>query len=153
IDDTDTERNRPEALEPILDGFRWLGILWDEGPEVGGPYGPYYQSQRMERYKEAAHKLVASGNAYPCRATREELDAERKAAEVAKRPYVHRGKLRDVGVAEAQRLVAEKPTAIRLKVPLGQTIKIKDLIRGEVEWQSDLIGDPVILRPDGRALY
>jgi nondiscriminating glutamyl-tRNA synthetase len=153
IDDTDTERNRPEALEPILDGFRWLGILWDEGPEVGGPYGPYYQSQRMERYKEAAYKLVASGNAYPCRATREELDAERKAAEVAKRPYVHRGKLRDVGVAEAQRLVAEKPTAIRLKVPLGQTIKIKDLIRGDVEWQSDLIGDPVILRPDGRALY
>src|SRR5215831_17007688 len=76
IDDTDTERNRPEALEPILDGFRWLGILWDEGPEVGGPFRPYYQSQRMERYKEAAHKLVASGNAYPCRATREELDAE-----------------------------------------------------------------------------
>jgi glutamyl-tRNA synthetase len=153
IDDTDVERNRPEALQPILDGFRWLGILWDEGPEVGGPYGPYFQSQRMERYKVAAYKLVDLGHAYPCRATKEELDAERKAAEVAKKPYIHRGKLRDLPVAEAQRLLAEKPTAIRLKVPLGQTTKITDLIRGEVEWQTNLIGDPVILRPDGRALY
>jgi glutamyl-tRNA synthetase len=153
IDDTDVERNRPEALQPILDGFRWLGILWDEGPEVGGPCAPYFQSQRMERYKEAAYKLVELGHAYPCRATKEDLDAERKAAEVAKRPYIHRGKLREISVAEAQRLLAEKPTAIRLKVPLGQTTKIKDLIRGEVEWQTDLIGDPVILRPDGRALY
>src|SRR2546430_5048716 len=83
IDDTDTERNRPEALQPILDGFRWLGIQWDEGPEVGGPCGPYFQSQRMDRYKEVAYKLVAAGHAYPCRATKEELDVERKAAEMA----------------------------------------------------------------------
>ncbi len=153
IDDTDAERNRPEALRPILDGFRWLGIQWDEGPEVGGPVGPYFQSQRMERYREAAHKLLETGHAYPCRATKEELDAERKAAEAAKKPYIHRGRLRDLSLEEAKRLMAETPTAIRLRVPLGRIIRIKDLIRGVVEWQTDLIGDPVILRADGRALY
>jgi len=153
IDDTDAERNRPEALQPIIDGFRWLGLTWDEGPEVGGPYGPYFQSQRLDRYKEAALDLVARGQAYPCLATREELDADRKAAEAAKKPYIHRGKYRDASVDEAQTILAEKQAAIRLKVPLGQTLKIKDLIRGQVEWQTDLIGDPVILRPDGRALY
>ncbi len=153
IDDTDAERNRPEALQPILDGFRWLGIEWDEGPEVGGAHGPYFQSQRMDRYTEAAYQLVQTGHAYPCRATKEELDAERKAAELAKKPYIHRGKLRDLPPAESLKLLRERPTAIRLKVPLGQVIAFDDLIRGHVEWQSDLIGDPVILRPDGRALY
>jgi glutamyl-tRNA synthetase len=153
IDDTDTDRNRPEALQPIIDGFRWLGLTWDEGPEVGGAYGPYFQSQRLDRYKEAALELVAKGQAYPCLAKKEELDVERKAAEAAKKPYIHRGKLRDASVDENQNILAEQQAAIRLKVPLGQTLKIKDLIRGEVEWQTDLIGDPVILRPDGRALY
>src|SRR5947209_6695427 len=99
IDDTDAERNRPEALQPILDGFRWLGIDWDEGPEVGGPYGPYYQSQRLDRYKAAAYKLVESGHAYPCTATKEELEADRKAAEAAKRSYIHRGIIRDIAPA------------------------------------------------------
>src|SRR2546426_6924511 len=81
IDDTDTERNRPEALQPILDGFRWLGINWDEGPEVGGPRGPYYQSQRAGIYSEALNRLLDSGHAYPCYCAKEELDARRKQAE------------------------------------------------------------------------
>jgi glutamyl-tRNA synthetase len=153
IDDTDAERNRPEALQPILDGFRWLGINWDEGPEVGGPYGPYFQSQRNHLYVEAAQRLLESGHAYPCYRTAEELAAERKAAEAAKKPYVHRGQHRDTPPTECLRLVKEKPAALRLKAPLGRTLAIDDLIRGHVEWQSDLIGDPVILRPDGRALY
>src|SRR5579859_6362504 len=88
-DDTDTERNRPEALQPILDGFRWLGINWDEGPDVGGPHGPYFQSQRSNLYTAAAMSLVEQGSAYPCFMTREELDAARKEAERAKKPYVH----------------------------------------------------------------
>jgi glutamyl-tRNA synthetase len=153
IDDTDAERNKPEALQPILDGFRWLGIDWDEGPEAGGAYGPYFQSQRNHFYVEAALKLLDSGDAYPCYRTKEELDVERKEAEKAKKAYVHRGQHRDTPPAENRRLYQEKPTTLRLKVPLGQTIAIDDLIRGHVEWQSDLIGDPVILRPDGRALY
>src|SRR5712691_6172013 len=95
IDDTDAERNRPEALQPILDGFRWLGIQWDEGPEVGGSYGPYHQSQRKDLYRAAAMRLLAAGHAYPCYRTRDELDADRKEAEQNKRPFVHRGRHRD----------------------------------------------------------
>ena len=153
IDDTDQERNRPEALQPILEGFRWLGIHWDEGPEVGGPHGPYFQSERNQLYVEAAERLIDSGHAYPCYRTPVELDAERKEAQLAKRPYVHRGEHRDTPAAECRRLLSERRGAIRLKIPLGRTLAIDDLIRGHVEWQSDLIGDPVILRPDGRALY
>src|SRR5213593_3850335 len=117
IDDTDVERNRPEALQPILDGFRWLGITWDEGPEVGGPYGPYFQSQRLDAYRAAANKLVETGQAYPCYRTPEELKAEREAAEKAKKPYVHRGEHRNASPAECKRLLAERPAALRIKVP------------------------------------
>src|SRR5207248_9840825 len=92
IDDTDQERNRPEALQPILEGFRWLGIHWDEGPEAGGPHGPYFQSERNQLYVEAAERLVDSGHAYPCYRTPAELDAERKEAQLDKRPYVHWGR-------------------------------------------------------------
>ena len=153
IDDTDAERNRPEALQPILDGFRWLGILWDEGPEVGGEHGPYFQSQRNDAYLDAARQLIDGGHAYPCYTPKEELDAARKEAEKAKRNYVHRGVNRQTSAAENRRLYDAKPTTLRLKVPEGRTIAIDDQIRGRVEWQSDLMGDPVILRPDGRALY
>src|SRR6516165_7843011 len=143
IDDTDAERNRPEALQPILDGFRWLGITWDEGPEVGGPCGPYFQSQRNQLYIDAALKLLQSGHAYPDYLAKEQLDAERKEAEKAKKAYVHRGPHRNTSAAECVKLYRDKPTTIRLKVPTGQTIAIDDLIRGRVEWQSDLTGDPV----------
>lgn len=153
IDDTDAERNRPEALQPILDGFRWLGIDWDEGPEVGGPYGPYFQSQRNQLYVDAAYRLLETGHAYPCYCTKEELEAERKEAERARKPYVHRGQHRETPASECRKLFQEKPAALRLKVPLARIVAIDDLIRGRVEWQSDLLGDPVILRPDGRALY
>lgn len=153
IDDTDTERNVADALQPILDGFRWLGITWDEGPEVGGPFGPYFQSQKLQRYKEVAHALVAAGHAYPDRSTKEQLDAARKAAEAAKKPYIHRGPERTLPPAEAARLAAENPVPIRLKVPDGQKLVLNDLIRGQIEWQTDVISDPVILRADGRALY
>src|SRR6478672_4705972 len=101
IDDTDAERNRPEALQPILDGFRWLGINWDEGPEVGGPYGPYFQAERSQLYRDAALKLLESGHAYPCYMSKEEIDALRKTAETAKQSYVHRGKDRTLDPADA----------------------------------------------------
>src|SRR5512142_2592256 len=103
IDDTDTERNRPEALQPILDGFRWLGITWDEGPEVGGPCGPYFQSQRTDLYRAAALKLLDAGHAYPDYSTPEERAAAKKQAEQAKQNYIFRGDLRDLPPAEARR--------------------------------------------------
>ena len=89
IDDTDAERNVESALAPILHGFRWLGIDWDEGPEVGGPYAPYYQSQRLPRYQDAAAKLLAGGFAYRDYATTEEIQAEREAAQAEKRPFLY----------------------------------------------------------------
>lgn len=153
IDDTDTERNRAEALQPILDGFRWLGITWDEGPEVGGSYGPYFQSQRGESYKAAALQLLDAGHAYPDYMTKEELDAERKAAEAAKRPYVHRGPLRDAPAADNLRRYREQPTTLRFKIPASHTVVVDDLIVGRCAQASDLLGDPVILRANGTALY
>ncbi len=153
IDDTDAERNRAEALQPILDGFKWLGIDWDEGPEVGGSHGPYFQSQRKHLYTEAAHKLLDSGHAYPCYCPKEELDARRKEAEATRQNYVHRCAHRHTPAVDAWRLFTEKPAAVRLKVPDGRTVGMDDEIRGHVEWQTDLIGDPVIVRADGGALY
>lgn len=153
IDDTDTERNRPEALQPILDGFRWLGIDWDEGPEIGGPYGPYFQSQRGQLYRDAARKLLDSGHAYPSYETKEELDALREEARAAKNDFVFRGKHRQTPPAECRKLYEANPTVLRLKVPAGSTIAITDLIRGRVEWQGDLMSDPVIVRADGSPLY
>src|SRR5262249_41183485 len=128
IDDTDMARNRPEALQPILDGFRWLGIDWDEGPETGGPYGPYFQSQRQATYVDAAMRLLETGHAYPCYRTKEELDAERKDAEKAKKAYVHRGQHRDTPPEECIKLYKEKATLLRLKVPENYTVVIDDLI-------------------------
>jgi glutamyl-tRNA synthetase len=153
IDDTDAERNRPEALQPILDGFQWLGINWDEGPGVGGSFGPYFQAQRSNLYRDAALKLLESGHAYPCYMTKEEIDAIRKEAEANKQSYVHRGRDRDVPGPEALRRFHEKPATIRLKVPENRTVVIDDQIAGKVEVQTNTIGDPVIARSDGSALY
>lgn len=163
IDDTDADRNQAQALLPILDGFRWLGLSWDEGPTPDGagsvgPHAPYFQSQRNHLYVEAAMKLLHSGHAYPDMMSKEQIDADRKAAEAAKKAYVHRGPNRDLPAAENVKQYQATPKALRLKVPLGQTVIIDDLIRGKVEFQTDLISDPVILRapdPDGacRALY
>ncbi|MEK9144804.1 MAG: glutamate--tRNA ligase family protein, partial [Elusimicrobiota bacterium] len=89
IDDTDVQRNVEGALQPILDGFRWLGIEWDEGPEIGGPCGPYFQSQKLERYARAVAALLEKGAAYRDYATTEELQAERKEAESQKRQFVY----------------------------------------------------------------
>src|SRR5262245_20993336 len=150
IDDTDQERNRPEALQPILDGFKWLGIDWDEGAEVGGPYGPYRQSQRNDLYVEAAMKLLAAGHAYPDYSSPAELEAARKAV---KGNYIHRGANRDNAPEKNQALYAEKPAVLRLKVPAGRTLVVNDLICGQVEQKTDLLSDPVILRADKSALY
>src|SRR5262249_8327538 len=133
-----------------LDGFRWLGINWDEGPEVGGPHGPYFQSQRLGIYTEAALKLLQIGHAYPDYLSKEELDAERKQAEKEKRSYVHRGQRRDADPADNVKAYEAKPAPLRFKVAAGRAVKIHDSIRGDVEWQSDTIGDPVILRAPGR---
>ncbi|WP_088257244.1 glutamate--tRNA ligase [Fimbriiglobus ruber] len=164
IDDTDQERNRAEAVRPIIDGFDWLGMNWDEGPtkdasgDSFGPHKPYYQGQRNDKYEAAAMKLLEAGLAYPDYTPSEAQDAARKDAERAKRPYVHRGSNRDVPAAENVRQYKEKKATLLLKVATGKTVKFVDAVRGPQEISTDTIRDPALLRgpaADGvcRALY
>ena len=154
IDDTDQQRNVEAALAPILHGLHWLGIDWDEGPEVGGPYGPYYQSQRGECYQAAVDKLLASGAAYHDYATTEELQAEREAAEREKRVFLYSRRFMAVTVADRSRFEAEgRKPVVRLKMPREGTLVIHDIIRGDVavDWAREQ--DHVIQRADGSFLY
>ncbi len=154
IDDTDQERNVEEALAPILHGFRWLGIDWDEGPEVGGPFAPYYQSQRRARYQAAIDKLLAGGFAYRDFATTEEIQAERTAAEAEKRPFIYSRKWMADSAAKQKQFESEgRKGVVRLNMPHEGTLVIKDLIRGDVEFQWVREQDHVIQRADGTPLY
>ncbi|MGE0608013.1 MAG: glutamate--tRNA ligase [Pirellulales bacterium] len=154
IDDTDQQRNVEAALAPILHGFRWLGIDWDEGPDVGGPYGPYYQSQRLERYQQEAQRLLELGHAYRDFATTEELAAEREAAQAEKRPFLYSRKWMAETAADAARFEAEgRAGVVRLKMPREGTLVIKDHIRGDVEFDWAREQDHVVQRADGTCLY
>lgn len=154
IDDTDAQRNVEEALAPILHGLRWVGLQWDEGPEVGGPFGPYYQSQRLEKYQAAVRKLLEVGAAYRDYATTEELQAERDDAQKAGRPFVYSRRWRADTAADAKRFEAQgRAGVVRLLMPREGQFVLNDLIRGEVriDWASEQ--DHVIQRADGTCLY
>lgn len=154
IDDTDQARNQEAALAPILRAFRWLGLYWDEGPEAGGPYAPYYQSQRGELYRAAAAKLETAGLAYRDYATKSEIDADRKEAERAKRPYINIRRSLELTDSQKAAYAAEgRPWVLRFLVPREQKVVLEDQIRGTVEWDAALLPDPVILRGDGTPLY
>lgn len=154
IDDTDQQRNMEAALQPILEGFRWLGLDWDEGPEVGGPYEPYFQSQRSDAYAAAADALVQSGHAYRDYARPEELQAQRTEAEKAGRTFVYDRRWMAEDDATAARFEAEgRAAVVRLKMPREGQCVIEDKIRGvvRVDWASEQ--DHVIRRADGSCLY
>jgi glutamyl-tRNA synthetase len=154
IDDTDQQRNMTEALPPILDAFRWLGLEWDEGPEVGGDFGPYFQSQRRSLHDAALRKLLDSGVAYRDFEPPEETRAQREAAEKEKRNYTSSRQSLQLSADEVQaNLDSETPYVVRLLVPRDRTVSIKDSIRGHVEWDCSLMVDPVIARGDGSPLY
>lgn len=154
IDDTDSQRNVDEALAPILHGLKWVGLEWDEGPDVGGPYGPYYQSQRLETYQAAVQRLLEVGAAYRDYAATDELQAERDEAQKSGRPFVYSRRWRAESDAEAHRFEAEgRQGVVRLLMPREGQFVLNDLIRGEVriEWASEQ--DHVIQRADGTCLY
>src|SRR4051812_4228417 len=154
IDDTDAERNVQEALKPILDGFRWLGMDWDEGAEVGGPHGPYYQSQKLDRYHSAVRELVDKGLAYHDNATKEELAAEKAGAEAEKRSNLYSRRWMAETPAQRAKFEAEGRTgSVRLKMPRAGTCRFHDHIRGDmaVEWATEQ--DHTIARADGTVLY
>lgn len=154
IDDTDQQRNMEEALGPILQAFRWLGLDWDEGPEVGGPHGPYFQSQRRFLYDAALERLLATGDAYRDFEPAAETQRQREEAEREKRVYVSsRESLQLTATEIAQKLSNGEPCVIRLKVPRGDRVVINDHVRGTVEWDCSLMPDPVIARSDGSPLY
>ena len=143
-----------EALQPILDGFRWLGLDWDEGAEVGGPHGPYYQSQKLERYQTAARTLVERGFAYYDYATPEELQAEREAAEKEKRSFLYSRTWMAATPQERARYEAEgRKGVVRLKMPREGACRFVDRICGqmEVKWATEQ--DHVVQRADGTCLY
>ncbi len=154
VDDTDAQRNVAEALAPILHGFRWLHLDWDEGAEVGGPHGPYYQSQKQPVYREAVRQLVEKGHAYHDYATADEMAAERAVAEGANRQFVYSRKWMAETPAELARFEAEgRKGVVRLKMPREGACTFADLIRGDmrVEWSNE--ADHVIQRTDGTCLY
>lgn len=154
IDDTDQQRNVDEALQPILDAFRWLGLLWDEGPEVEGPCAPYFQSQRGDLYRAAVEQLLAEGKAFKDFDHPEVVRADREAAEREKRTYVNIRRSLDLTPSQIADLEADsEPFVIRFLVDRTRTVSIDDEVRGHVEWDCSLIADPVICRADGSPLY
>jgi glutamyl-tRNA synthetase len=159
LEDTDVARSTVAYEEDILEGLHWLGITWDEGPDAAGgedfgPYGPYRQMQRLERYAAAAQDLLARDLAYPCFCTPEELDADRKAQEAAKLPPKYVGRCGLLTAEQrAARMAEGRPPATRFRVPKG-VIGFNDAVRGRVEIDtSNLGGDFVIVRADGTPLY
>jgi glutamyl-tRNA synthetase len=147
IEDTDQERSTAEAVQAILDGLRWLGLDWDEGPEAGGAHGPYFQMQRLDLYREYAQKLIGEGKAYACTCTREELDLQREQARAEKRQYIYPGTCRDKPYDPSRRHV------VRFKAPKLLEVTYTDLVKGPITRPGSTLQDEVILRSDGVPLY
>ena len=153
IEDTDLERSEARFEGQLLDDLKWLGIDWDEGPDLGGPFPPYRQSDKLGVYKEHAERLVAEGKAYYCFCTQEELDRQREQAMAEHRPPNYPGTCRKLDPAEAQRRRASgEPCAIRLSIP-ERPIRFHDMVRGAVEFSNEVVSDPIILRSSGVPVY
>jgi nondiscriminating glutamyl-tRNA synthetase len=153
IEDTDVERSEARYETQLLEDLRWLGLDWDEGPDVGGLFGPYRQSGRLATYRKYALELIDAGHAYFCFCTPEELEAERQAAMKAGLQPRYSGRCRKRPREEAARKVAEGvPAAIRLKILEG-VLAWQDLVHGPTSFSSEVIGDPILVRSDGHSAY
>lgn len=155
MEDTDRTRSTQEFEQAILEDIRWLGLDWDEGPDVGGPYGPYRQTERFDLYTKFARELLQRGAAYECFCTPEELEAERRRARERRAPYRYSGRCRDLSASERERILAEgRKPAIRVHIKdFGRTIVVDDLVRGRVEFAPEHLDDYIIVRSDGSPLY
>ncbi|XAR73082.1 Glutamate--tRNA ligase [Bertholletia excelsa] len=154
IEDTDLERSTRESEEAMLRDLSWLGLEWDEGPNVGGDYGPYRQSERNALYKQYAERLLNSGHVYRCFCSNEELEKMKEIAKLKQLPPVYSGKWAHATNAEVEEEL-DKGTAYtyRFRVPKEGSLQICDLIRGEVSWNLDTLGDFVIMRSNGQPVY
>jgi glutamyl-tRNA synthetase len=146
VDDTDLERNRDEYEQVIYEALHWLGLDWDEGPDKGGPHGPYRQSERLGLYRESAERLISEQKAYRCYCTPEELDAERQRAQKERRAYVYSRRCLDNPPEGRTRF------AVRFRIPGGE-VTFTDMIRGEMRFDSDLFGDFIVVKSDGYPTY
>ncbi len=154
IEDTDTERSTEESTQQIIRSLKWLGLDWDEGPEKGGDFGPYFQSQRLELYKEEVDRLLAEGKAYYCYCSPEELSERREAALKAGKPPKYDGRCRNLTPEQRKKFEDEgRPYTIRLKMPEeGQTV-VEDLIRGTVVFDNSVLDDLIIVKSNGIPTY
>ena len=153
IEDTDIERSESRYERQLLDDLKWLGLDWDEGPDIGGRFPPYRQSNKLAVYLEHAERLVAEDKAYYCFCTPEELDQQREQAMKEHRPPIYPGTCRKLDPAEAQRRKqAGEPCAIRLHIP-ERPIRFHDMVRGAVEFSNEVVSDPIILRSSGVPVY
>lgn len=154
IEDTDRQRLVESSLEGIREALTWLGIAWDEGPDVGGPYAPYVQSERLALYRAHAAHLIASGHAYYCFCTRERLEAVRQERHARGLPIGYDRYCRDLDARTVSREMASGNTpVVRLKVPLEGTITVNDMIRGPIVVEARTIEDAVLLKSDGYPTY
>jgi glutamyl-tRNA synthetase len=150
IEDTDRTRYVPESLNVITNSLRWLGLDWDEGPDIGGPYGPYVQSERLSLYREKAEELIERGWAYRCNCSPERVDEGRERLRQQGLPPMYDGHCRN---KPADAIAPDAPHVIRLKVPReGQTV-VHDLLKGEIVFENKLIDDQVLLKSDGYPTY
>ncbi len=153
IEDTDLERQVEGAEQKIYDDLRWLGLDWDEGPDLGGPHAPYRQSERLELYRRHAERLLSERKAYLCFCAAEELERDRQRALAEHRPPHYSGKCRALDPADAaRRRAAGEAAAIRLHIP-ERPIRFHDLVHGEVEFSHEVVSDPIILRSSGLPVY
>ncbi len=153
VEDTARDRNRPEFEQAIYAGLAWLGLDWDEGPDVGGDYGPYRQSERLKIHRRHLQRLIDRGHVYRCFCSREQLAEERKAAQRAKLPPRYSGRCRSLSEDEVRsRLDASEPASYRFKVDAGD-VEFDDLVLGRLREDSGLWGDFIVARSDGSPVY
>jgi len=153
IEDTDQSREIEGSVGRILESLRWLGLTWDEGPDIGGPYAPYVQSQRLDDYRAAARRLLDSDHAYPCFCSPERLDALRKEQQAQRRSPGYDGRCRTIPRAEAAARAASEPHVVRFKVPHEGSTTVEDLLRGPITVENRTLDDFVILKSDGFPTY
>jgi nondiscriminating glutamyl-tRNA synthetase len=153
IEDTDVERSEARFEDQLIADLKWFGLDWDEGPDVGGPYFPYRQSDRLKSYREHAERLLDEGKAYLCFCTEEDLQKERDQAMAEGGQAIYSGKCRVIDPAEAKRRrAAGDPCAIRLRIP-EHPIRFHDIVHGDVEFSNEVVSDPIILRSSGMPVY
>src|ERR1700758_1687593 len=153
IEDTDVDRSEERHETQLMEDLRWLGLEWDEGPGVEGPHAPYRQSERLGIYREHTERLLKEGKAYRCFCSNEELEAERARATAEHRAQVYSGRCRSIDAEKsAERAALGEPFAVRLRIP-EHPLRFHDMVRGEVEFASETVSDPILVRSSGVPVY